>query len=372
MFSYVGYPGLKNPCSLPPGQSGEGKIQCLAAIPKWTFNGAECYKFLYGGCGGNDNMFDTYEECMKTCAGGKASEDAVDPGKGKEEADGAGEKSRFMTKLAKMFKGLIRGRSGKDPKISPFAQLAEAYQGSLAGSQASGQRGACLEQPAYNGNGGISCKASFHRWTFDGSKCFEFVYGGCKGNNNQFKSKEECERVCLSNAQGPIVDSRHSTTAQIIVPPPIINPGAPGSIGSDKQNFTKTGVGATKCQEKPAFNGDEGMCRAHFPVWTFDGSKCFEFIYGGCNGNNNRFKSKEECESTCLSKVQGPIADSSHSTTTQIIVPPPMINTGAPGGIGYGKETGVDVSVCLEQPAFNGEGGSLMPWKISYVDLQWI
>merc|ERR1712002_207842 len=45
-----------------------------------------------------------------------------------------------------------------------------------------------------------------------------------------------------------------------------------------------------------------GMCFAYLPMWTFNKSerRCFEFIYGGCGGNENRFWSREECERTCL------------------------------------------------------------------------
>ncbi|BFZ20761.1 hypothetical protein BsWGS_23800 [Bradybaena similaris] len=51
-------------CSLPadPGP-------CKAAIPKYFYNfrtGA-CEEFIYGGCPGNDNRFDTIEACKAAC-----------------------------------------------------------------------------------------------------------------------------------------------------------------------------------------------------------------------------------------------------------------------------------------------------------------
>lgn len=44
-----------------------------------------------------------------------------------------------------------------------------------------------------------------------------------------------------------------------------------------------------------------GICDAEIPSWTYDSIKneCFQFSYGGCQGNDNRFGSKEECENIC-------------------------------------------------------------------------
>jgi hypothetical protein len=42
---------------------------CRAAIPVYAFVDGACVMRSYGGCDGNDNRFDTLEECMATCAG---------------------------------------------------------------------------------------------------------------------------------------------------------------------------------------------------------------------------------------------------------------------------------------------------------------
>jgi len=44
---------------------------CRGAFQKWYFNSAanECQRFNFGGCRGNSNNFNSYEECVKVCAG---------------------------------------------------------------------------------------------------------------------------------------------------------------------------------------------------------------------------------------------------------------------------------------------------------------
>ncbi|KAG0414916.1 hypothetical protein HPB47_007914 [Ixodes persulcatus] len=45
-----------------------------------------------------------------------------------------------------------------------------------------------------------------------------------------------------------------------------------------------------------------GLCRAYFERWYFDVSagSCERFVYGGCGGNANNYKSQRECEVACL------------------------------------------------------------------------
>jgi len=44
---------------------------------------------------------------------------------------------------------------------------------------------------------------------------------------------------------------------------------------------------------------DPGPCRAAIPVYAFDGTACVSKTYGGCEGNDNRFNTREECMAAC-------------------------------------------------------------------------
>jgi hypothetical protein len=46
-----------------------GERKCKGYIKKWTFNETEsaCASYIYGGCNGTKNLFDTEEECQAAC-----------------------------------------------------------------------------------------------------------------------------------------------------------------------------------------------------------------------------------------------------------------------------------------------------------------
>jgi len=52
-----------------------------------------------------------------------------------------------------------------------------------------------------------------------------------------------------------------------------------------------------QCRRPP----ETGTCKAAFRKWHFDDQqqRCKEFIYGGCDGNNNRFATEAECLEKC-------------------------------------------------------------------------
>ena len=54
-------------CSLPP-ETGP----CKGYFRRYFYNESseQCEQFVYGGCRGNDNNFETVEECEAKCSGG--------------------------------------------------------------------------------------------------------------------------------------------------------------------------------------------------------------------------------------------------------------------------------------------------------------
>jgi hypothetical protein len=44
---------------------------CQAETPRWYFNSTnnKCQQFMYGGCGGNQNNFQSEEMCNTVCPG---------------------------------------------------------------------------------------------------------------------------------------------------------------------------------------------------------------------------------------------------------------------------------------------------------------
>ncbi|PNF27026.1 hypothetical protein B7P43_G11924, partial [Cryptotermes secundus] len=48
--------------------------------------------------------------------------------------------------------------------------------------------------PAVRGH----CRALLPRWRYDPStgKCTEFKFGGCDGNGNNFRTEQQCMKIC--------------------------------------------------------------------------------------------------------------------------------------------------------------------------------
>ncbi|XP_028618722.1 tissue factor pathway inhibitor isoform X2 [Grammomys surdaster] len=113
---------------------------CKAMIRSYFFNmyTHQCEEFIYGGCEGNENRFDTLEECKETCIPGYK-------------------------------KKTIKTASGAEKPDFCFLE----------------------EDP------GI-CRGFMTRYFYNNQskQCEKFKYGGCLGNSNNFETLDECKNTC--------------------------------------------------------------------------------------------------------------------------------------------------------------------------------
>ncbi|NXE45562.1 TFPI1 inhibitor, partial [Casuarius casuarius] len=202
---------------------------CKAIHMRYYFNlkSRECEIFEYGGCHGNENNFLTLEECQKTC--------------------------------------VVTGQN-------PFS-----YQFFI-----------CPNFCFHEKDPGI-CRGYFSRYFYNKETkiCEIFKYGGCLGNQNNFKNLEECQATCQSSCKLSFLlllalflykKCLLSLTLFFLIflePPPI----------------------PSLCMTPM----DRGLCRAKERrfFYNYSTGKCRPFNYSGCGGNENNFTSRKSCLSIC-------------------------------------------------------------------------
>jgi len=110
------------------------------------------------------------------------------------------------------------------------------------------------------------CEAIFNRFYFNiqTKKCESFIYGGCQGNPNNFESLSECSKVCENSYLG---------------------------LGLSYPDY---------CYDLP----DAGPCTGYYRRYYFDVEygECYDFIYGGCGGNDNNFIDLQTCVKSCAAR----------------------------------------------------------------------
>ncbi|XP_068436557.1 kunitz-type protease inhibitor 1a [Clinocottus analis] len=175
------------------------------------------------------------------------------------------------------------------------------------------------------------CRGAFPRWHYNAAseKCEEFTFGGCRENLNNYLNKDECTNACSGSEKTgktgrglPIPDSHaekcgtkckeeeFTCTNGCCLHKGLECDSTPQcSDGSDEQkcdelnkNFRRlleipVNEQKVRCTELP----DTGNCRDSLTKWYYDPlqQSCFRFNYGGCQGNENRFDTKEVCLKFC-------------------------------------------------------------------------
>ncbi|KAH0631457.1 hypothetical protein JD844_005789 [Phrynosoma platyrhinos] len=165
------------------------------------------------------------------------------------------------------------------------------------------------------------CRAAFQRWWYNATSqaCQKFIFGGCKGNLNNFLSEQDCLQEC---ATGGDVEAS-------------VTPGWPAEETMSTTKATprsghhnEPGDYRVGFKEFCAAPRAVGPCRAAFPRWYFDTETrtCKKFIYGGCGGNKNNYIFEEHCLKQCTGK--GEITDESVESDAPIHhFPDPLIHS---------------------------------------------
>ncbi|XP_076464212.1 papilin-like isoform X2 [Babylonia areolata] len=288
---------------------------CKAHMPSFFYNtnSGQCENFVYGGCGGNANRFETKQQCEQKCKqtgtttsshssanptpSGEASQ-AVHSSTGKQNEIcslpaqtglcRAYIPSFFFNSTSGQCQSFVYGGCGGNQNRFPSVQACQAACGGAAPSR-SGSQSAAGDSPVLSANTDCNlpkvvglCRAhmpSFYYNTNSG-QCENFVYGGCGGNANRFETKQQCEQKCKpTNTTSP----NHSSS-----------PGA--ALGKVLASRDGNRLSADCNLPKAA-----GVCRAYIPSFYYNKNtgQCERFIYGGCRGNANRFETKQQCEQRC-------------------------------------------------------------------------
>ncbi|XP_051833157.1 tissue factor pathway inhibitor 2 [Antechinus flavipes] len=170
-------------CLLPPDAG-----PCRALVPSFYYDRhlQSCRSFIFGGCEGNDNNFDTQEDCEQACGWIPRV-----PKICRLEVSGTefvGDQELYFFNLSSMAcERLLFGGADGNHNRFPDAATCKSF-------CAPAKIPAFCYSPLDPG----SCSADVPRYYFnwESKRCKPFSYSGCGGNENNFVSRRACSKVC--------------------------------------------------------------------------------------------------------------------------------------------------------------------------------
>ena len=263
-----------------------------------------CIPFHYSGCKGNSNRFQTEMECWLEC----------------------GPRSHELEQQRLLLNGELDGMAGMAGDIPDLDFDLDLDINVISICEVEVSKGPCHDKHT--------------RYFYTNGDCMKFDYTGCKGNSNNFATMSECQRICQTGQTTALTPETttaplpETTTEQPGDPQYICNLPRDEDTSAGRadflpryyydpatgtcEGFVWSGEGpaqgnrflsAGECRQfcegvGPSSPGDlcslppeTGRCRAFFPRFAYhsESDDCREFIYGGCEGNDNRLVCSQMC-----------------------------------------------------------------------------
>uniref|UniRef100_A0A915C8V4 Papilin n=1 Tax=Parascaris univalens TaxID=6257 RepID=A0A915C8V4_PARUN len=314
-------PPARGRCYLP---KMEGPVRCtqLSARYWYDYTTRQCGAFWWRGCLGNANNFESWEECQTFCAGigpveRKTTTEEPSPVPVYFDASTAAPAPQAQPQPVR-----------HDPELEHQYPRQQYHPQSMEEiCRMTVDSGPCANY-----------EDMFYYDSFSG-KCHPFIYGGCGGNLNKYRTREECEARCSRfgadrnedlmptpdrryGGAGPLepvkvapIPVDQAPRAQRPLAPPIAEPPSSPSRGPPKSRDA--------CNERM----DVGRCQGSFESYYYEKATgtCEQFHYSGCGGTANRFHSKQQCEELCMRPAFVP-PRFGHAAAGRVSYPPMPIN----------------------------------------------
>ncbi|KAL3188602.1 hypothetical protein MRX96_022604 [Rhipicephalus microplus] len=268
---------------------------CTNMEVRWFYDKQDgvCREFYYGGCLGNRNRFRSRRDCEERCF---SSQDVCTLPKVQGPCSGTFIQWFYDTETDRCHEFTYGGCQGNANRFNDReACEKKCRKGAPLPVERPTPPDVCTlpKQPG-------PCYGLLMMWYFDTAtrECRNFTYGGCEGNDNRFESLELCKQRC----------------AHIV---------APAVVDTPARRPTKPWPSVKGACKRMA---DKGDCSEVHARWFYDvkTGNCLPFVYTGCGGNRNRFKSHEICMKVCSGvTMDTPDYEVDEPGTNEKRMPPP-------------------------------------------------